>query len=68
MGQPKAGGDSSRDLFTLDAMHVEPLSSEQRRSAALTVCDVMDRAGATAASVREILEMLDVAGPQLRLV
>jgi hypothetical protein len=44
----------------IDALVVSPVDDHQRRSAALTACEVMGRTGRSAEEIRDVLAALDL--------
>jgi hypothetical protein len=49
----------------IDTLKVTPTTPEQRRRAALTICEVMGRSGETAQNIRLVLQMLDLESLQI---
>jgi hypothetical protein len=54
-------GDITRVNLAIDRMDLVPLSKEQRRQAATTVCDVMSRSGQPLETARLLLQMLGLS-------
>jgi hypothetical protein len=49
---------------TIDEMVLSPISNEQGRQAALTVCVTLGGSGASTSQIREILECLGLLPPR----
>jgi hypothetical protein len=60
LAQVKVNDDPAQVSTEISAMRVVPLSQEQRRRAAITICDVMGESGETAQTIRGVLDMLDL--------
>lgn len=60
VAEPIGPDDVVRVHNAIDAMQVSDVSATLRRRAALTVCEVLMRSGESLATLRQILEALDL--------